>query len=252
VRWVGNERGIAGDPCWATLNRDDFAPGEADRKRLNSGDRHGTHWIPAECDVSIRPGWFYHADEDAKVKSAAQLVDLYFASVGRGASFLLNLAPDRRGKIPDVDVKQLEEFRRRMDALFETDLARRAKITATNFRDAARKYRATNVNDGRRESFWTTDDGVTNATLVLQFKKPTTFNIVRLRERLPLGQRVEAFALDRWNGGVWEEFYGGTGIGSCRLARVKPFTTEKLRVRIINASVSPAISEVGVFLEAGI
>ena len=94
VRWVGNEKGIAFDPAWATLNRDDFAPGEADEARLNRGDRPGTHWLPAECDVSIRPGWFYHPAEDEKVKSPDELLDLYYQSVGRGASFLLNVPPD--------------------------------------------------------------------------------------------------------------------------------------------------------------
>jgi alpha-L-fucosidase len=252
LRWVGNERGIAGDPCWATLNRDDFAPGEADQKRLTSGDRPGTHWIPAECDVSIRPGWFYHAAEDAKVKSATQLVDLYFASVGRGASLLLNLAPDQRGQIPDVDVKQLLEFRRRLDAAFATDLTRRAKVSASNVRAASRKFHAANTTDLRRESYWATDDGVTNASLVIEFRKPTTLNIVRLREYLPLGQRVEVFALDRWRDGAWVEFHRGTGIGNCRLVRVKPFSTDKLRVRIINAPAATALSEVGVFLESDI
>jgi alpha-L-fucosidase len=249
LRWVGNERGGAGDPCWATLNRDDFAPGQADQKRLTSGDRPGTHWIPAECDVSIRPGWFYHAAEDAKVKTATQLVDLYFASVGRGASLLLNLAPDQRGQIPDVDVRQLMEFRRRLDDAFTTDLARRAKVNASNVREASKKFRAANVTDSRRESYWATDDGVTNASLVIEFRKPTTLNIVRLREFLTLGQRVEVFALDRWSDGAWEEFHRGTGIGNCRLVRVKPFSTDKLRVRIINSPASPALSEVGVFLE---
>ncbi len=252
LRWVGNERGIAGDPCWATLNRADFAPGQADQKRLTSGDRPGTHWIPAECDVSIRPGWFYHAAEDAKVKTATQLVDLYFASVGRGASLLLNLAPDRRGQIPEVDIKQLLEFRHRLDATFATDLARRAKVSASNIRETSKKFRAANATDSRRESYWATDDGVTNASLVIEFRKHTTLNIARLREFLPLGQRVEAFALDRWSDGAWEEFHRGTGIGNCRLVRVKPFSTEKLRVRIINASASPALSEVGVFLESEI
>ena len=89
VRWVGNESGVGGETCWATLNGADFFPGEADQKRLNSGDRPGTHWLPAECDVSIRPGWFYHASEDNKVKSSDKLVDLYFKSVGRGGSPLI-------------------------------------------------------------------------------------------------------------------------------------------------------------------
>jgi len=108
IRWVGNERGIAGETCWATSNREDFAPGRADAARLNSGDRPGTHWVPAECDVSIRPGWFYHASEDDRVRTPENLMELYQASVGRGASFLLNLPPDRRGQIHENDVRSLQ------------------------------------------------------------------------------------------------------------------------------------------------
>src|SRR5208282_6245215 len=107
IRWVGNERGEAGATCWATLDRQDFAPGLADEARLNRGDRPGTDWLPAECDVSIRPGWFYHSREDNQVKTPRQLVELYYNSVGRGASFLLNVPPDRRGQISKNDLDSL-------------------------------------------------------------------------------------------------------------------------------------------------
>jgi len=214
VRWVGNERGIAGETCWATLNRDDFYPGGADRKRLNEGDRPGTHWLPAECDVSIRPGWFYHAKEDDKVRSPENLLDLYFASVGRGAVFLLNLPPDRRGLIHENDVKSLQGFRKLMDATFKKNLARGAKL-----------------NDG-----------------VLDLGKTVTFNVVRLREDITLGQRVEAFALDQWKDGQWVEFANGTSIGQCRLTRGAKVTTNKVRLRITQSAASPAISEFSLFL----
>ncbi|MEK7780773.1 MAG: alpha-L-fucosidase [Verrucomicrobiota bacterium] len=249
IRWVGNERGQAGETCWATLKRDDFAPGVADQKRLTSGDRPGTHWIPAECDVSIRPGWFYHAKEDVKVKTPEQLMDLYFASVGRGASFLLNLPPDRRGRIPDTDVISLAEFRRRLEATFKHDLARGAKATASNVRGNDNSFAAKNVLANNAKKYWATDDGVTHAEVVLDFGKPKTFNIVRLREHLPLGQRVDAFALDQWKDGAWVEFATGQSIGSCRLLRRAKLTTEKVRLRITKAVACPAISEVGLFAE---
>jgi hexosaminidase len=124
VRWVGNEDGMADETCWATLNGADFAPGQADMKRLSSGDRPGTDWIPAECDVSIRPGWFYHAKEDGKVRPPQNLFDLYMKSVGRGAALILNLPPDRRGQIHENDVRALLEFRRMVDSAFANDLAR--------------------------------------------------------------------------------------------------------------------------------
>jgi len=216
VRWVGNERGIAGETCWATLNRDNFSPGNADRKSLNQGDRPGTHWVPAECDVSIRPGWFYHASQDDKVRSPENLLDLYFASVGRGAVFLLNLPPDRRGLIHENDVKSLQGFRKLMDETFGTP------VGATH---------ASPLQD-----------------LILDPGKPVTFNVVRLREDLTLGQRVEAFALDQWKDGQWVEFANGTSVGQCRLTRGAKVTTNKVRLRITQSAASPAISEFSLFL----
>ncbi len=218
IRWVGNERGIAGETCWGTLNRDDFVPGNADSKRLNTGDRPGTHWVPAECDVSIRPGWFYHAKEDDKVRSPENLLNLYFASVGRGAVLLLNVPPDRRGLIHENDVKSLQGFRRLLDATFTTNLAAVAKVTNTSPTER-----------------------------ILVFDRPVTFNVVRIREDLRWGQRVEAFALDQWKDGQWAQFAVGTSIGHCRLTRGATITTDKVRLRITQTPVPPVISEVSLF-----
>jgi alpha-L-fucosidase len=251
VRWVGNEKGIAGETCWATSNRGDFAPGRADTARLNRGDRPGTHWVPAEADVSIRPGWFYHSSEDDKVRTPQNLVDLYYSSVGRGASLLLNLPPDRRGRIPDVDVRALREFRRILDATFARDLAKGAKPSASRVRGGNDdpRFQPANVIDGKPDTYWATDDAVTTPELVLDLGRPATFNVVRLREHLPLGQRVEAFALDEWRDGAWSEFASATSIGSSRLVRTRPITTARVRLRVTQAPVCPAISEMGLFLE---
>ncbi len=249
IRWVGNEGGEAGVPCWETLNLRDFFPGDADAKRLNHGDHPGTDWAPPECDVSIRPGWFYHPEEDGKVKTPRQLLDIYFKSVGRGATMLLNIPPDRRGQIHAPDVASLEEFARRRDAIFANDLARHARVTASNFRDHSRHFRPENVIDGKRDTYWATDDGVTTPEIVLEFPQPVTFNIVRLREYLPLGQRVEGYVVESWQDGQWKEFGQGASIGNCRLLRGEEQTTSKVRVRVTKASVCPAISEIGVFYE---
>ncbi|HTI99815.1 MAG TPA: alpha-L-fucosidase [Dongiaceae bacterium] len=248
LRWVGNERGVAGETCWATLNIADFAPGQADEDRLNHGDRPGTAWVPAECDVSIRPGWFYHAAEDAKVKTPDQLVDLYFASVGRGASFLLNIPPDRRGQIPDADARALREFHRRIAATFARDLAVPAKVLASNTRGGDPQFAPQKVTDGRRDTYWATDDAITNATLTLIFSKPVTFDVVRLREYLPLGQRIAGVALDQWQDGAWKEFATATSIGNCRLLRCpQPLTTTQVRLRITEGAACPALSELALF-----
>jgi alpha-L-fucosidase len=244
---VGNESGEAGVTCWATLNKSDFAPGQADQARLKSGDRPGTDWVPAECDVSIRPGWFYHAKEDSRVKSTDKLLDLYFKSVGRGASLLLNVPPDRRGRVHENDARALREFRQRLDDLFAHDLARDAGAAIANTRGDDARFAARNAVDGHRDTYWATDDSATNAELVLEFKEPVKFNVVRLREYLPLGQRVEAFAIDQWADGQWVECGAGTSIGNCRLVRVAPATSSKVRLRIVKASVCPAIAEWGLF-----
>src|SRR5205085_11600636 len=132
VRWVGNEDGVAGETCWATLTGAGFAPGRSDTKILNRGERDGARWLPAEVDVSIRPGWFYHPKEDGAVKSPDRLVQLYFESVGRGANLILNIPPDRRGRIDENDAKSLREWKRILDATFANDLASGAIATASN------------------------------------------------------------------------------------------------------------------------
>jgi len=251
IRWVGNEHGQAADPCWNTLNGADFVPSlydkATDHKRLGSGDRPGTIWQPAECDVSIRPNWFYDPTDDHKVKTPKQLVDLYYDSVGLGSTLLLNLPPDKRGQIAAPDVKALHDFRHILDETFKTDLAQDATATASNVRGNAKTFAAKNVITGHGDKYWATDDGTTNASLTLEFKKPVTFNVVRLRECLPLGQRVEGFALDQWQDGQWMEFGSGPSIGNCRLVRGHSVTTTKVRLRITQAPACPAISEFGLF-----
>ena len=249
VRWVGNEKGIAGETCWATQNSEDFSPGNADPERLNRGDRPGTHWVPAECDVSIRPGWFYHKTEDNQVKTAEQLVELYYSSVGRGASFLLNLPPDRRGLIHEHDVQALRDFRRLIDDTFATNLAAAARGARARATSTRRGSTANNVLDGKRDTYWASADDVTTPSLTLELPRAATFDVVRLREYLPLGQRVESVTVDTWQNGSWAPWGSATSIGSCRLLRGPRVTTPRVRLTIAKASVCPAISELSLFAE---
>lgn len=247
-RWVGNENGFAGDPCWATLNVAGRYPGGSS-EGLNSGERPGTDWIPAECDVSIRPGWFYHAKEDAQVKTPAKLLEIYYKSVGRGACLNLNLPPDRRGRIHENDIQSLREFRRILDATFARNLARTARLSASNTRGGGRQYGVQNLLDAKHATYWCTDDGVTTPEVVLEFAKPTRFNVISLREHLQLGQRIDAFVVDQWQAGGWVECAKGTSIGNRRLLRIEPVTTEKVRLRITAAAACPALSEFGLYVE---
>ncbi len=247
VRWVGNENGIAGDPCWHTF---DAEKGEdAGIKTLNHGVRGGTAWFPAECDVSIRPGWFYHSNETRLVRDPNNLLDLYYQSVGRGANLLLNLPPNLRGRITETDRRSLEVFRSRLDEVFAKDLAKGAWASASNTRGNHPDFAPGRVLDGLHTTYWATDDAVRQADLELKFPWPVTFNVVSLREFLPLGQRVDEFAVDAWVSEGWKELYRGEAIGNRRLLRLREITTDRIRLRILRAAACPAIQEVCLHLE---
>src|SRR5689334_16809401 len=137
IRWVGNERGVAGDPCWAAFdpvgeNGGPASPGNVRTKESNTGHRNGKRWLPAECDVSIRPGWFWHEAENARVKRPTQLVNLYYQSVGRGAALLLNVPPNREGLLSAEDVASLRSLGGYLSGTFAQNLAAKAKTDATH------------------------------------------------------------------------------------------------------------------------
>jgi alpha-L-fucosidase len=255
IRWVGNEKGFANETDWATYDPKGTdggpaSPGNVQAKESGTGTRHGSHWLPAECDVSIRPGWFWHPKENERVKTPQQLMDLYYMSVGRGASFLLNIPPDRRGLLGENDVASLRGFGERLHKAFDTNLAGGAKVTASNVRGKSKLYRGENLLDANRETYWATDDAVTTAEVVIDFRRPLSMITVRLREAFHLGQRVDGFALDIWKDGSWQEFGKGTSIGACRLIKSPaPVSTPRLRLRITEASACPALSELGVFAD---
>jgi alpha-L-fucosidase len=258
VRWVGNEKGIAGETCWETydpvgVDGGPAAPGDVREKQSTIGTRNGAHWMPAECDVSIRPGWFWHEAENGKVKTAAQLLELYYASVGRGAGFLLNVPPDRRGRLADPDVASLRGFGQLRRAIFEKNLAAGANVRASNVRGKnAKRFGPRNLTDGKQATYWATDDDVHSADIVVDFGGPVTFDVVRLREHIALGQRIERFAIEAWQNGSWSPFASGTSIGACRLLRAAHVTAPRIRVRILESPVCLTLSELGVFAEPGI
>jgi len=250
LRWVGNEKGFANETCWEAYdpvgkNGGPAAVGDVREKDSPTGTRHGAKWLPPECDVSIRPGWFWHEKENDRVKTPSQLMDLYFQSVGRGGSFLLNVPPDRRGLLSENDVASLKGFGEKMRATFTESLATGAKVSASNVR---RGFAAASVIDGNPRTYWATDDAVKQAELVLDFRREAEFNVVRLREHIALGQRIDAYAIDFWKDGAWSAFGTGASIGPCHLLRNnEAIKTNRLRVRITEASACPALQEVGVF-----
>ncbi|WP_333571587.1 alpha-L-fucosidase [Sphingomonas sp.] len=241
IRWVGNEDGVAGDPCWPTMPNHPYVQSEG-----NAGVRGGALWWPAETDVSIRPGWFYHADEDSRVKSPERLVRLYDESVGRGTNLNLNLPPDRRGRIADQDVKILKSFGDAIRATFAQDLAKGAVAHASATR--GRGFEAARVLDGNRETYWSTPDGTTTPTLTLDLKPGTTFDVIRLREYLPLGVRVTRFAVDAEIDGAWQQLAEKVCISAQRILRLpQPIAPRRVRLRILEAPACPAIAEFALF-----
>ncbi|MCO6475916.1 MAG: alpha-L-fucosidase [Phaeodactylibacter sp.] len=244
IRWVGTERGFANPTNWCTLNRDEFYPGTPRYLELRSGHKNGTHWLPAEVDVSIRPGWYYHADEDDRVKPGEHLELIYYNSVGRNANLLLNLPVDRRGLVHENDVNALMELRQRLDATFTDNLAAGAHIHASNSRGEG--FHAHNLTDDDNQTYWVAEDGVTEASLELTLDQPQTFNVVELREHLPLGQRIESVTVEAWLNGKWKQVGEVTTAGNRRFVRIPRITTDKLRIQL-SAMACPALSTLALY-----
>ncbi|EIZ78372.1 F5/8 type C domain protein [Novosphingobium sp. Rr 2-17] len=241
IRWVGNEDGVAGDPCWPTMPN--HKPSQAEG---NAGLRGGPLWWPAETNTSIRPGWFYHADEDSMVKDPRRLLRLYDESVARGTNLILNLPPDRRGRLADPDVAVLQSFGKAQRATFAANLAHGAIASAEYERGTA--FTAAKVLDRNPESYWSTPDAIRSADLVLEVPPGRAFDLIRVREYLPLGVRVSRFAIDLDLGKGWQEAARGECIGAQRIVRLpRVVAAKRLRLRILDAMACPAISEIALF-----
>ena len=257
IRWVGNEDGYAGETSWATYSP--VAPDEG-KKPANGyvkywlateGTMNGDYWMPAECDVPLRPGWFYHASQDEQAKSPYTLLDLYYKSVGRGADLDLGIAPNRDGELHPNDVKALKEFGDLLKRIFTIDLAKNAVFTASNVRgNNLKRFGPAFLKDDDRYTYWASDDNVLTPELTIDLGKPTTFNVIRLRENIKLGQRITSFAVDAFENGQWKEIASATSIGANRLVRLpQNITTGKLRLRIIGANACVALSDFALFKE---
>jgi alpha-L-fucosidase len=257
IRWVGNERGVAGDPCWGMFdpvgeNGGPASPGNVRTKESNSGNRNGKQWIPAECDVSIRPGWFWHEAENARVKKAQQLVNLYYQSAGRGATLLLNVPPNRDGLISPEDIASLKGLGDYLRGTFAQSLLAKAKADATHLRGNDKQYGPANLIDGRGDTYWATDDRITSADVTFDLGRPAKIQVIRLREAIQFGQRIDAVEIERWQPDGWQPVAKASSIGPRRLIRLDaPVIAQRLRLRIAQASASPVLCEFAAFTEAG-
>jgi alpha-L-fucosidase len=248
VRWVGNERGIAGETNWNNITPDTLFAGKAGIENiLQTGSENGTHWIPAEVDVSIRPGWFYHEKEDSLVKTPEKLFDIYLTSVGRGSTLLLNVPPDKRGLIHETDVQSLLEWRKMLNREFNINLASNADIHVDTYRGGSPLYAAENVIDGNKDTYWSTDDDVTSGVLEIDFVDVRNVKYVVLQEYIRLGQRVKSFSLEVWENNAWKEVANETTIGYKRIVKIDPVETDKLRINIKESKACPLISNIEVY-----
>lgn len=250
VRWVGNEQGFAGETCWSMLDTAGFARGigAPPTKSLNEGDPNGAHWVPAECDVSIRPGWFHHPEQDGEVKSVEHLFDLYERSVGHNGSLLLNLPVDRRGLVHENDAARLLELRRRIDGVYSRDLGRDARALCSSVRGSAPEFDAGRLNDGDPGTYWAAEDGAGEPWVALELGAPAAIDRVVLREPIALGQRISSFVVETRRGGAWREAARGTTVGNRRIVRLEQGAAaldtpvEALRVRILGARATATLS----------
>lgn len=248
LRWVGNERGTAGETNWNTISNDTLYAGKGGIENLlNTGSEDGTKWVPAEVDVSIRNGWFYHAAEDSLVKTPEQLLDIYLTSVGRGSTLLLNVPPDQRGFFHEADVAALQGFRKLLTTEFKTNLARGASVKASTYRGRAALYAASKLVDGNAETYWATDDGVTTASIEVDLKKQKPIKYVVLQEYIKLGQRVKSFSVERWDGQQWLLAAEGTTIGYKRILKLEPANASKIRVNIKSSKAGPVLSNLELY-----
>jgi len=249
IRWVGNERGMGSLINWCLLKKDEMWPGGNFARILGEGHEDGNYWVPAEVDVSIRPGWFYHSKQDSLVRSPENLMELYYSSVGRNSNLLLNIPPDRRGLLNEIDVKSLVKFRELRENEFKTDLAKGKKAISSN--DRGKDFKPSNVCDGNPETYWATPDIVTDAQLIIKLGEETEVNRIVIQEYIKLGQRVQTFKVEALAGKEWKELINGTTIGYKVIRKFPVVKTSQIRLTISEAKACPLISNIELYRAPG-
>lgn len=241
VRWVGNEKGIAGKPCYATI--DEISLVVETTSELNRGKIGGERFIPAEVDVSIRPGWFYHASQDSEVRSAENLLNLWFTSNGSNAGFLLNLPPDRRGLIHENDIESLLTFNKMLQDSLSVNLADNAKITPSSIREGL-QGESLLVDDG---SFYAPTDDDKCPELIVELESEKSFNSVMIREAIELGHKITGLEISAFADGEWKLICKSECVGYRLCERFDEVKSDKLKIRVTDALDTPIITFFGVY-----
>jgi len=243
LRWVGTEEGYVGETNWSLLN----ATGDVPYNMLHYGVENGNAWVPAEVNTSIRPEWFYHPNEDSKVKTVPVLMETYYNSIGRNGSLLLNFPIMPNGLIHPNDEKAALEFAKAVKESFAVNLAEKKKAEASNVRGNAKEFGADRAIDNNKDTYWATDDNVTKASLIIDLGKQTLFNRFLAQEYIRFGQRVKAFTVEALVDGNWKEVATATTIGYKRILRFPSVKATKVRFSITDSKSCPVISNVGVY-----
>jgi alpha-L-fucosidase len=262
LRWVGTETGRGRETEWSVVPADVqsqetistnsqssvvFKPtGDMRGDVLGSRDKirnaKALVWYPAETDVSIRPGWFHHDTENDKVKTVQQLTDIYFSSVGRNGMLLLNIPPNKKGLIQIEDSLYLMEWKKILNNMFKVNLASSAYIKMNSGKNAKALI------DGNYKTYWTTASSKdSTAEITFTFSKRQSFDVLLLQENITIGQRIEKFVAEYWNGEKWIQFTEGTTVGYKRLLRFDAITADKVRLKILSSRLKPTLSEVGFY-----
>jgi len=247
-RWIGNERGIAGATNWCLIRSKDVYPGYDKYQELTYGHPDGDKWVPGECDVSIRPGWFYHPEEDNKVKTPAQLTELYYQSVGHNAQFLLNFPVDRQGLVHETDSLNAVTYHHQILDELKTNLLEKAKVTVSDSRGG--KYKAKAITDHNYDTYWATKDNIKQATVTFKLNQPEKVNRMMLQEYIPLGQRIRSFIIEYNANGEWlavNPHEETTTVGYKRIVRFETINTDELRVRFLDSRGPICINNIEAF-----
>lgn len=266
ARWGGTEDGHVNYPFWNTIGKPNWIGGKPVVPTCTGGCSHprypdssmgvrgGDHWVAAEADTKINnAGWFWHRGQSNRVKSLDKLIDTWFRSVGYGANLILNVAPDQTGRLDPADVERLMEFKKWRDEFYAKDYALGASVLPSQVRGNDQKFAGSKMTDGKIESYWAVEDNNLTPQAVITLKETATFDVIRLREQIRLGQRVDSFTVEAYVDGKWVMIDdGGQTIGNQVLRRLKePVTTNKLRLKITGSQATPCISEFSLLLRPG-
>ncbi len=246
IRWTGNEQGIAGDPNWNFLDTSGFKRGEGAPPvdTLNQGNYNGKYWIPAECDVSIRPGWFWHAAEDEKVKTPEKLFELYLKSVGRGANLLLNVPPDQRGLVNEKDIAALTGFKKLRDENFRDNRLKESN----SFYQFTKEELTSNELLLRRFDSASSGYSINLQNFIVELPRPTTINCIILREAIHLGQTIRSFRIGLYNDKNLVHEIQGSSVGRKRILTFPATTITSLKVNLRDAKGHDNIIGVAAYL----